>query len=244
MSAEDRSATFDILQWVDVSARAAYAAAVRSLPYGAGQMIYLQGEPGEEMYRIAAGSVRLSVLGADGRDVTYVRLGPGDCFGDVSLIDGGIRPQTAVAVSDCRVEVLERAAFLRLRAQHRCFDEAMLQLLSRQMRTASNLFLDLSLNELSGRVARRLLHEAQGQQDARTAGPGIRLSLAQSEIASMVSASRQTVNRVLQAMQRDGIIATEYNAIIVTNLERLRSMALHDSSTIVAGATELGTDRV
>jgi CRP/FNR family transcriptional regulator, cyclic AMP receptor protein len=103
MATEPVRSTFDFLQWMDEDARLAYLATAKVRHFAAEQTIYLQGDPGFEMFRVKSGAVRLSVLSGDGRDVTYVRLGPGDCFGDVSMIDGEIRPQSAFAASDAAI---------------------------------------------------------------------------------------------------------------------------------------------
>lgn len=90
-------APFDLTQWLDEAALAAFnqAAHIRTLSPRA--LIYQQSDDGDEMFRLVSGSVRLSVLGADGRELLYRIFEPGDCFGTSSLVDGETRPQTAKA---------------------------------------------------------------------------------------------------------------------------------------------------
>lgn len=222
----DRSdSAFDMLQWMPPALQAAYRRSIRKRRHTAGRIIYVQGASGTEMYRIASGSVRLSVIGSDGKEVVFLRFRAGDCFGDSSLIDGDVRPHTAEAVTNVELEVLDLPSFCKLRTDYPDFDRALLQLLSRQMRFSSNLFMDLSLNELPGRIARRIVEFAQGLSVAPHQRTGIRLSPTQAEIAAMVNASRQSVNRVLQQLHRAGLVATEYNVIVVTDLDGLRKMA-------------------
>ena len=150
-SADDATA-FDICRWMDPPASAAFDAAVRLRSYRAGQVIYRQGEPGNEMYRIVSGSVRLSVGSSDGREVVFVIFRDGACFGDSSMVDGGARPQTAEAIGDTSVQMLDRAGFEALRRDHARFGDAMMRLLAAQMRAISEQFVDISLNDLATRI--------------------------------------------------------------------------------------------
>jgi CRP-like cAMP-binding protein len=205
--------------------RVAFESAIRRRRYSAEQVIYLQGDVGQEMYRLASGSVRLSVARSDGRQVAFLHFGAGDCFGEASLIDGEPRLQTAEAVTDLELEVLDAAALHRLRSHHRSFDHSLLRLLSRQMRFAAELYTDLALIDLTGRIARRILEAARPVDADGGAGGPLQLPLSQTEIASMVGASRQTVNRTLQQMQNEGVITTEYNKITAVDIARLHELA-------------------
>ena len=218
-SADDAMA-FDICRWMDPLASAAFDAAVRLRSYRAGQVIYRQGEPGNEMYRIVSGSVRLSVGSSDGREVVFVIFRDGACFGDSSMVDGGVRPQTAEAIGDTSVQMLDRAGFEALRRDHARFGDAMMRLLAAQMRAISEQFVDISLNDLATRIlqsARAV--DVRGDGEMRLA-----LRLPQSELASMVGASRQSVNKSLQRLQRDGLIVIDYNVIQVRDAEGLRRL--------------------
>jgi len=93
------------------------------------------------------------------------------------------------------------------------------------MRFSNGLFIDLSLNDLIGRVARRILEAARAFGEPGAHGVSLEFPLSQTEIASMVGVSRQTVNRALQQLQGAGVITTEYNGIRVHDLERLQALA-------------------
>jgi CRP-like cAMP-binding protein len=214
-----------MVQWMTPQVRAAFHASASRRRLSAGQIIYVFGDAASEMYRIVSGSVRLFATRSDGREVVFLRFQPGDCFGEASLIDNETRPQTAQAVTDVELEVIDAAAFRRLRRAYREYDEALLRLLSQQMRFANSLFIDLSLNDLLGRIARRILEAAQASRGPSDGASTLDLPLSQAEIASMVGASRQTVNRALQQMQSMGLLQTEYNRIIVHDLGWLRSLA-------------------
>lgn len=221
-------ATFDIRQWMDIETLAAFDAAVKPRRYDAGQTIYTQGDQGTEMFRIASGSVRLSVTRSDGREVIFLFFEPGDCFGDSSLVDDEVRPQTAEAMTDTVLEALDKPAFVALQRDHRNFDHALMHLLARQMRVVSTHYVDTSLNDLPSRVAARILEAARafGATDAR--GTRVTLRLSQSDLASMVGASRQSVNKTLQVFQARDIIAIEGHSILVRDGDALRRLAQAD----------------
>jgi CRP-like cAMP-binding protein len=221
----EREAALDLFQWLPEEVRGAFLRDARVRSYAAGDIIYQEGEPGDHMYRLASGNVRLFVARASGHEIIYRLFEPGDCFGVSSLIDQAQRPQTAEAGSDVEVQVLSRAAFDRLRTEHRVFEDGLLRLLARQMRLLSTFNADSHLNDLPARVASRIITAAQSF--GVDAGPGVRLSvhLPQSELASMVGASRQSINKVLRQFQDDGLITIEYGNLVIRAWDSLRKRA-------------------
>src|SRR5262249_47997978 len=150
--------------------------------------------------RIVSGSVRMSVLRRDGREALHSVLGPGDCFGICSLLDEAPRHHTTTANGPVELQVLRRDACERLRSQHMSFGDGLFRHMSRHTRLLSDYFVSSTLDELSCRVALRLL---KAQKPSVVSRHGIRLTvhLSQSEIALMVGASRQAVNKVLKKFQ-------------------------------------------
>lgn len=219
------ASTFDLLQWLDEDSRRAFLSSARRRRYAAGQLIYTQGEPGNEMYRLLSGSVRVSVTRSDGRKVVFMLLEPGDAFGESSLVDDEQRPQSAEALTDVEVEALDLQSFNHLRAQYRSFDNALLKLLARQMRAVSTIYADTNLNDLSERVATRILTTARSFGTEADGGVRLSLRISQAEIALMVGASRQSVNKVLQRFQSDGLLTIEYGNILIRDLPGLQRMA-------------------
>lgn len=221
---ERTSRSFDLLEWTDPPARAAFLAAAGTRRVAAGGLIYQQGDPGSEMFRIAEGAVRLSVSRGDGKEIVFLFFQKGDCFGVSSLIDGGHRPQTAEAVMPTILQTVDTASFARLREDHRDFDRALLKLVTLQMRVVSLHFIDASLSDLTGRVSARLLEYARSAPGKR---PAVRMP--QNELAALVGASRQSVNRVLQQMQAHGLIIVDYNMIEIIDHERLQGLVNESS---------------
>ncbi len=219
---------FDMFQWLPKEVVEAFSQRVCRRRYQAGQTIYFLGDSGNEMYRIASGSVRMLASTPDGREVVFLRFNSNDCFGIASLIDGQPRPHTAEAATAVELDVLSKEDYEEIRKTYREFDQASLKLISRMMRYSSGLFKELSLNALEERIASRILQGVERSEAVASTQDHRKLALSQTEIALMVGASRQTVNRVLQKMQDAGIIETEYNSIIVQDIKGLRALAMGD----------------
>jgi CRP/FNR family transcriptional regulator, cyclic AMP receptor protein len=221
--ASDRaSKPFDIFRCLTTEAQEAFNLACRRRHFADGCRIYAQSEPANEMYRIVSGSVRMSVLRHDGREVLYLVLEAGDCFGVCSMLDRAPRHHTTTASGDVEVQILRREACERVRSQHGSFGDGLIRLVSGHTRLLSEYFVSSTLDELPCRVAQRLL---KAQKPNMISGRGIRLTvrLCQGELALMVGASRQAVNRVLQKFQEDGLISIEYGRVQVHDVDRLRS---------------------
>jgi CRP/FNR family transcriptional regulator, cyclic AMP receptor protein len=211
---------FDIFQWLSSEAQEAFTLSCRRGRVSDGCRIYSQSEPATEMYRILSGSVRMSVLRDDGREALYLMLESGDCFGINSLVDRAPRAHTATARGDTELQVLRHHPFERLRSEYSCFGDGLVQLMSRHLRLLSELFASSTLDELSCRVAQRLLEAQKPVVNGHEARPTVRLS--QNEIALMVGASRQAVNKVLRRFQDDGLISIEYGRLQIHDIDRLQ----------------------
>jgi CRP/FNR family cyclic AMP-dependent transcriptional regulator len=219
-AADAMPSDYDILQWMTAEARRAFEGACGRRRFRAGQLIYLQGDPDTEMFRVVNGAVRLFLTRFDGRQLVLLHLASGDCFGDSSLVDGDPRPQTAQAVADTEVQTLDRHAFDRLRADHRSLSDAMMRLLARQMRSATAHYASRNLDNLEARVA-FTLHSA-----ARAVDPVSDLSrLSQTELAALVGASRQRVNRVVKTLERRGLIRVSYGGFRVLDRDGLAALS-------------------
>ena len=203
----------------------AFLGAVKTRRFAHGSAIYTQSERGSEMYRLLSGSVRLSVMRHDGRELLYMMFEPGDCIGAVSVVDDEPRPHTATAQGDVEAQVLRRDVFERLRVVHPEFNDALLRLISRYMRFLSDYFAGSTLDELPQRVARRIVEASTSFGVASARGIRVAVRLPQGEIALMVGASRQSVNKVVQQFQEEGLLSVEYGTLLVHDLDRLRRIA-------------------
>ena len=216
---------FDLVTWLEADAAADLRARMHRRAYAPGESVYTQGEPGHAMFRVARGFVQLSVQHPDGRQAIFLLFGPGDVFGASSLVDDEPRPHTAEALTPLELDVLCRPAFQALRSAHPSFDLALMRLLARQMRVASTYLVVTHLSSLTARVAKRVMELAAMTSESEAAASTFPLNVRQAELADMVGASRQSVNKVLQKLQEDGLLVLEPRRISVRDMIGLARIA-------------------
>jgi CRP/FNR family transcriptional regulator, cyclic AMP receptor protein len=172
-----------------------------------GQTIFVQDEPGDRLFVIADGAVKLVVRSAQGEVVELARHRRPAVFGEVALLDGGTRSATAEAVERTTLVVVTRDELIHLlRSDPKVVDQV-LKALGELIRRADQQATELVFLDLPGRLARRLLElaETPGDDDHGDLGPRTR-RVTQTELANMVGGSRQSVNIALRSLERRGFI--------------------------------------
>ena len=175
-----------------------------------GKNIMTVDQPGETVYILLQGSVKIYVDQVDGSEVILAFLGPGDTFGELSLVDSAGRSASVVALEECNCLAMDRSSF------HRCLKSIpelsynLVRLLSRRLRLANEQIQALSTLDVRGRVARQLVAFAQ-QYGQPGEDPGIRipLRLTQTDVAALVGASRERVNQVIVDFKGDDLITVD-----------------------------------
>ncbi len=192
--------------------------------YRKGQMIFYRGDPGNAMYVLVAGSVKLTLPSETGSEVLVAVLRPGEHFGELAALDGRPRYVTAVAAEATEVLAIYREKLLDFLREHA---EASLQVslsLSLRLRHITELLADMAFLDLLSRLAKRLclmagiLHEASGE--ARE------VQVSQDALADMVGATREAVNKQLAKLRDMGLIETGRGHVRILRPVRLRSIAL------------------
>ena len=225
MTSPSAPSRFDIFQWLPDEVCDDFNRSAQCQRYAQGAAIYYQGDRGDRMFRLLSGAVRLSVARISGRELLYVLFEPCDCFGVSSLIDGEGWPHTAEAGEDLEIQVLHKPAFDQLRAKYPEFNDALLRLVSRQMRILSEFFADAHLEDMTARIASRIVAAAGSFGMAADGGIGLSIGLTQAELALMVGGSRQTVNKVLQQFHKDALVSIKGGRLIIHSVEGLQSKA-------------------
>lgn len=219
---EVQQLSFDMYQWMGSDAQAAFNRAAQRVERKAGSLIYAEGDAGDTMFRICRGAVRLTVLRDDGRELLFQIYHQGGCFGTSSVIDGGQRPQTAEAYEDCELQVVTKAQIDVLRGVHTDLNDAMLRLLSMNMRLLISYFAGSNLDDIVPWLAQRL--EEAARAFGRQTQDGVLLTkpLSQSEFAAMVGTSRQTVNKALTELRARGLVVSHGRYLLIKDVEQLR----------------------
>ena len=186
-----------------------------------GQCVFTQDQPGDRMYVLAEGAVKLFVSSRDGGMVELVRHRPPATFGEVALLDGGPRSASAEAVERSRLLVVTRDELLRLLRSEERVAEALLRTLGAIVRRTTRQVGDLAFLDLQGRLARQLLVLSDGGDRAV---PRTR-QVTQAELASMVNGARQTVNQALRSLESRGYIRADGRSFEILDRERLERLA-------------------
>jgi CRP-like cAMP-binding protein len=177
-----------------------------------GELIYGEATVLGALWQVRRGSVRVTNQTPDGREVVFAIFGPGDCFGEISLIDGGPAPNTAVAIEGGELAELSKADFVHLYRQHPAVSLQLNHLLCARVRHMLHFYADVTLRSLEQRLANRLGYLLSATPVAQT---GLRVALTQQDLANMLGASRQAVSKLLNQWRDDGLIALEYGGITV-----------------------------
>jgi CRP/FNR family cyclic AMP-dependent transcriptional regulator len=186
-----------------------------------GQTIFVQDEPGDRMFVLAEGAVKLVVRSAQGEVVELARHWPPAAFGEVALLDGGPRSASAEALERSTLLVVTRDDLIGLLRADRQVVDAVLKSLGTMVRRADRLATDLVFLDLPSRVARRLLELAE---DSAGASPRTR-RVTQTELANMVGGTRQSVNLALRTLEERGCIRLVGLTIELLDPDELRRRA-------------------
>ncbi|MCA1831978.1 MAG: Crp/Fnr family transcriptional regulator [Actinomycetota bacterium] len=175
-----------------------------------GESIFRQGEPGGHLYLIESGRVKISSLSPDGREVLVAIIGPGEIFGELSLFDVGLRTADARTMEETTLHALAHDIFRHYVEAHPKVAWEMLRILASRLRRADEVLQDAAFFDVPGRVAKRLLSLAS-QHGSKEATGGLRIDvpLTQEEIAQMVGASRESVNKALASFLDRGWVTME-----------------------------------
>lgn len=190
-----------------------------------GQILFSEGEPGDRLYLVKTGKIKLSHASGDGRESVLMILGPGDMFGELSLFDPGPRTSTAIAVTDSQVLELGHSDLIPWLQGRPEVAQALLQALAHRLRRTSEAMSDLVFADVPGRVAKALLELGEKFGAANGTGLLVHHELTQEELAQLVGASRETVNKALADFVSRGWIRLETRSVELLDVDRLSKRA-------------------
>ncbi len=190
-----------------------------------GEVLFNEGDEGNQLYVVTDGKVKLGRTSADGRENLLAILGPGQMFGELSFFDPGPRSATATAVTDVELMSLGHDALSPVLAEHPDVALALLHQLAGRLRRTNEVVGDLVFSDVPGRVAKALLDLAG--RFGRQADDGVHVNhdLTQEELAQLVGASRETVNKALADFASRGWMRLEPRSVVILDLERLQRRA-------------------
>ncbi len=188
--------------------------------FAPGSNIITAEQPGEVVYILLRGTVKIHIEQADGRDVILAILGPGDIVGEMSLLDSAGRSASVVTLEDTTLMWMGRATFYECMNRIPAFNQNLVRILSSRVRLANELIQALSSLDVNGRVARQILAFAEKHGlPGKDGSVLIPIRLTQSEVADLVGASRKRVNQVMVSFKQQGLIGVDNDGRI-TILDR------------------------
>ncbi|WP_346763586.1 Crp/Fnr family transcriptional regulator [Nocardioides sp. GY 10127] len=210
---------------MDDEAASALRASMTESRLRRGEVLFHEGDVGDKLYIVLDGKVKLGRTSTDGRENLLAILGPGQMFGELSLFDPGPRSAAVTAVTDCSFASLSHEDLLRWLEGRPVVARGLLAQLAGRLRKANDVVADLVFSDVPGRVAKALLDLAD--RFGRTADDGVHVNhdLTQEELAQLVGASRETVNKALADFVSRGWLRLEPRSVVILDLERLAKRA-------------------
>jgi CRP/FNR family transcriptional regulator len=210
---------------LDDAAWSGLAARLGTLTLERGEQLFAEGDPGDALHVVVDGKVKICRTSADGRENVLALLGPGDLLGELAVFDSQPRAATAAAIVDSSFAVLARADFDAWLAEHPAVAASLLRALAVRLRQTNEAMADLVFTDVPGRIAKTLLSLAERFGEADGSGVRVAHDLTQEELAQLVGASRETVNKALSEFAARGWLRVDGRAVVLLDVDRLAHRA-------------------
>ncbi len=218
---QDRLRTAPLFAALDDDAAAALRASMVDVRLTKGEVLFSEGDAGDKLFLVESGKIKLGHTAPDGRESIIAVLGAGEMLGELSLFDPGPRTATAVAVSNTKVLSMSHEALLPWLVGRPDLAVSLLAALARRLRRTNEALADLVFSDVPGRVAKALLELGSKFGEDTPEGLLVHHELTQEELAQLVGASRETVNKALADFSQRGWIRIEQRSVTLLDVDRL-----------------------
>jgi CRP/FNR family cyclic AMP-dependent transcriptional regulator len=215
-----------LFEGLDDAAYAALAGRVTTTRIARGDDLFREGDPGHALHVVVDGKVKICRSSPDGRENVVAILARGDLLGELSLFDAQPRGATATAVVDAELATLAEADFHAWLGEHPHVSYGLLRALAVRLRQTNEQMADLVFTDVPGRIAKTVLGLAERFGEASEDG-AVRVAhdLTQEELAQLVGASRETVNKALAEFAARGWLRVDGRAVVLLDRDRLARRA-------------------
>ncbi|HIJ38796.1 MAG TPA: Crp/Fnr family transcriptional regulator [Rhodospirillaceae bacterium] len=191
-------------------------------------LLFSKGDVGERLYLVVKGLIRITTISVDGRESILNLVGPGKIFGEIAVLDGGLRTADAIAVEDSELLSIERKDLMLFLHQspHCCI--RMLAACASRMRWISSLLEDTHFLDLPARLAKRLLLLARSFGQPVANGIRIDIRLSQQDLANHLNVSRESINKLINNWEQQGLVQTGRGKIFIVDRERLEQCIIDE----------------
>jgi len=186
-----------------------------------GHTLFKEGEEGDRLFVVLDGKLKLGKSSPDGRENLQEILGPGEMFGELSLFDPGPRTATATAITDAKLLMLPHEKVLNLITAQPEVSLELLRRLAQRLRDSRGEQSDLVFVDVPGRVAKAIIDLGERFGETKDDGLHVKHDLTQEELAQLVGASRETVNKALADFAARGWVSLEPRAVVIKDYERI-----------------------
>ncbi|HKJ67797.1 MAG TPA: Crp/Fnr family transcriptional regulator [bacterium] len=191
--------------------------------YPKNKMVLMEEDEGDTLFIIESGSVKITRISEDGREVILSILGEGEFFGEMAIFDGEARSANVVTLEDSQVFILKRADFLDLLERYPKISVCLLQELAGRIRKSDELIESLSLGDAENRIALMLLRLAEERGIYKKGSVVIDNLPYQQDIANMAGTSRETVSRTLKVLEDKGDITKKGHTLTIVDYEDFKT---------------------
>jgi len=210
---------------LDEESAASLEAAMTRRTLARGHVVFREGDTGDRLFVVLEGKVKISRAASDGRENLLAVLGATEMFGELSLFDPGARTATVTTVTESVLASLDHDDLRPLLIERPGVAVHLLQALALRLRRTNEAMADLVFTDVPGRVAKALLDLAERFGVPEGDGTRVRHDLTQEELAQLVGASRETVNKALSEFAHRGWLRTEGRSVVLLEPERLARRA-------------------
>jgi CRP/FNR family transcriptional regulator, cyclic AMP receptor protein len=214
-----------LLSGMDTETAHSLIAVMERREYGKGEVIFFEGSSDSSLYIVVKGKVKMGRTARDGRENLLSLLGVGDMLGELSVFDPGVRVSRAHVPEDTVVYELTKERLDAWLDEHMTASRYLLRALAKRIRRTSMTMADLVFTDVPGRVAKAILDLGHRFGAADRGHVVVRHGLTQEELAQLVGASRETVNKALADFAGRGWIDVHMGSVVVYEPDRLRARA-------------------
>ena len=201
--------------------REAVVQRMRSRHYSDGEAVYTLGEVGHELYMVESGKIRFCNYTLKGKEIQIAEIRAGDCFGELSLIDGLYRANCAYAQGPTDLLVLQKHDFETLCGEYPDVSVQIIKLLSHRLRVAYTMIEDASVLPMKDRLARLLARLGYSSGISDELGVTVLEGFTHENLARMLGSTREGISRELKQLEEAALIQRRYGKILIPDITTL-----------------------
>lgn len=219
MNQQDLLSSISFFSNLESSALTTLASGMLLRKFRRNQPIFYQGDPGDCLFIVSAGRVKLFIETGDGDQLTILHCGVGDCFGEMAVLDGQSRSASAEAMEPVEAWIVTRETFVDLIVHNPQSSLALISFLCAKLRTNLDRMEDFIFRDAYHRIGRQIIRMAPEDKHGLCS-----IEITQDELARLVGITREHVNRVLSELSSIGYIATDRGKIDILNVSAMQNL--------------------